>query len=88
MNVLRANILRRAKQDGPSFALTAEVFGACVARTGSLEQVFENFLGTGNLPSQTGLGLMQNKVTDILSPVANCICAVKRVRSSRFFFIM
>ena len=61
--MLRANILRRAKQDGPSFALTPEVFGSCAARTGSLEKPFENFLGTGNLPSQSGLGLMQNKVS-------------------------
>jgi len=59
--VLRANILRRAKQDGPTFNLTPEVFNNCATRTGSLEKPFQNFSGTVNLSSQGGFGLMQNK---------------------------
>ncbi len=43
----------------------------CANRTFSLERQFENFLGTGNLPSETGLGLMQAKGLTIMAENIN-----------------
>ena len=40
-------------------------------KKGSIEKPFENFLGTGNLPSKTGLGLMQNKGLTIMAENIN-----------------
>ncbi len=60
---MKANILKLAKRDGPSFTLTPDLFSRSAALSGSLEKPFENFLGTGNLPSRTGLGLMQSTVS-------------------------
>ena len=36
-----------------------------------LEKMYENFLGTGNLPSQSGLGLMQDKGLTIMAENIN-----------------
>ena len=38
---------------------------------GNLEKPLENFLGTGNLPSRTGLGLMQDKGLTIMAENIN-----------------
>merc|ERR1711902_483158 len=44
----------------------------CLQQTLGLERMFENFLGTGNLPStKSGLGLMQNKGLTIMAENIN-----------------
>ncbi len=43
----------------------------CANRTSGLERQFENFLGTGNLPSESGLGLMQTKGMTIMAENIN-----------------
>ena len=68
---MKAIILRKAKSEGPGFSLTPETMNWCAARSGSIEKPFENFLGTGNLPSKTGLGLMQNKGLTIMAENIN-----------------
>merc|ERR550519_1851461 len=69
--ILKQVILRKAKTAGPTFDLTPLVMNNCATKTGSLEKPFENFLGTGNLPSKTGLGLMQNKGLTIMAENIN-----------------
>jgi len=71
MTTMKAIIIRKSKSDGSGFSLTPEVMNWCALRSGSLEKSFENFLGTGNLPSQTGLGLMQNKGLTIMAENIN-----------------
>ena len=58
---LKAAILKRAKVQGGKFEFNSTTLQGCLQGTLHLERPFENFLGTGNLPSVTGLGLMQNK---------------------------
>jgi hypothetical protein len=43
----------------------------CLTKTIGLERMFENFIGTGNLPSKSGLGLMQNKGLSIMAENIN-----------------
>merc|ERR1719158_25003 len=69
--ILKQVILRKAKTVGPTFDLTPTVMNNCATKTGSLEKPFENFLGTGNLPSKTGLGLMQDKGLTIMAENIN-----------------
>merc|ERR1719414_2799412 len=71
MTILKMVILRMAKMKGPAFDLTPTVMNNCATKTGSLEKPFENFLGTGNLPSKTGLGLMQDKGLTIMAENIN-----------------
>merc|ERR1719239_1332426 len=71
MMILKMVILRMAKMKGSAFDLTPTVMNACASKTGSLEKPFENFLGTGNLPSKTGLGLMQDKGLTIMAENIN-----------------
>merc|ERR1719211_815636 len=71
VRVLKAMILRKAKSTGPGFDLTPSTIQNCAARSGSIEKPLENFLGTGNLPSSTGLGLMQNKGLTIMAENIN-----------------
>ena len=71
MTILKIVILRMAKTKGSAFDLTPSVMNNCVTKTGSLEKPFENFLGTGNLPSKTGLGLMQDKGLTIMAENIN-----------------
>jgi len=71
VRVLKAMILRKAKSTGPGFDLTPSTIQNCASKTGSIEKPFENFLGTGNLPSQSGLGLMQNKGLTIMAENIN-----------------
>ena len=68
---LRAAILKRAKIAGSKFELNPQTMAICLPGTLTLENVFENFLGTGNLPSVTGLGLMQNKGLTIMAENIN-----------------
>jgi len=71
LNTLKLLILRRSKTDGASFQLTPEVMNALMSKTGNIEKPFENFLGTGNLPSRTGLGLMQSSGMTIMAENIN-----------------
>ena len=71
MTILKMVILRMAKMKGSAFDLTPTVMNNCATKTGSLEKPFENFLGTGNLPSKTGLGLMQDKGLTIMAENIN-----------------
>ena len=69
--ILKTVILQKAQKAGPTFDLTPTIMNNCAAKTGSLEKPFENFLGTGNLPSRTGLGLMQDKGLTIMAENIN-----------------
>ena len=71
MTILKMVILRMAKMKGSAFDLTPTVMNNCATKTGNLEKPFENFLGTGNLPSKTGLGLMQDKGLTIMAENIN-----------------
>ena len=71
MTILKMVILRMAKMKGSAFDLTPTVMNNCASKTGNLEKPFENFLGTGNLPSKTGLGLMQDKGLTIMAENIN-----------------
>ena len=71
MTILKMVILRMAKMKGSAFDLTPTVMNNCATKSGSLEKPFENFLGTGNLPSKTGLGLMQDKGLTIMAENIN-----------------
>merc|ERR550519_1445385 len=71
MKVLKFQILRKAKMVGSGFDLTPQVVNWCTTKTGTLEKPFENFIATGNLPSKTGLGLMQNKGLTIMAENIN-----------------
>ena len=69
--ILKTVILQKAQKAGPTFDLTPTIMNNCAAKTGSLEKPFENFMGTGNLPSRTGLGLMQDKGLTIMAENIN-----------------
>merc|ERR1719209_71445 len=69
--ILKQVILRKAKTVGPTFDLTPTMMNNCATKVGSLEKPLENFLGTGNLPSKTGLGLMQDKGLTIMAENIN-----------------
>ena len=71
LQTLKAAILRKSKMTGPGFELTPQVMQWCATKTITLEKPFENFLGTGNLPSSTGLGLMQDKGLTIMAENIN-----------------
>merc|ERR550519_1852183 len=71
LTILKTVILRKAKTAGPTFDLTPLVMNNCATKTGSFEKPFENFLGTGNLPSKSGLGLMQDKGLTIMAENIN-----------------
>lgn len=61
---LKFAILQKAKmaKSGAELKITPQYFLWAVKKTGSFEKMFENFLGTGNLPTTAnGLGLMQDK---------------------------
>merc|ERR1719209_2506905 len=69
--ILKQVILRKARTVGPTFDLTPTMMNNCATKVGSLEKPLENFLGTGNLPSRTGLGLMQDKGLTIMAENIN-----------------
>jgi DNA-directed RNA polymerase I subunit RPA2 len=68
---LKSSILRKAKANAGTFDLTPTAMDWCLTKTMTLERLFENFMGTGNLPSQTGLGLMQDKGLTIMAENIN-----------------
>ena len=66
---MKMAILRRSKM--PNFDLNANTMYWCVNKTLTLERMFETFISTGNLPTQTGLGLMQDKGMTIMAENIN-----------------
>ncbi len=68
---VKSNVMRKAKESKTAFELTPKVMDWCSTRTFNLERQFDNFLGTGNLPSESGLGLMQNKGLTIMAENIN-----------------
>merc|ERR1719153_470003 len=69
--ILKTVILKKAQTVGSTFDLTPTMMNACATKTGTLERPFENFISTGNLPSRTGLGLMQDKGLTIMAENIN-----------------
>nr|CAD7405467.1 unnamed protein product [Timema poppensis] len=60
LTILRALILKKANNN-PEYKLTVAELELMTKRSGSIENSMENFLATGNIYSQSGLGLMQDK---------------------------
>lgn len=58
LQALKANVLKRATDD--SYTLNSVNMMTALKYAGLLDRSVENFLSTGNLTSNTGLGLMQN----------------------------
>merc|ERR1719242_2217456 len=73
LTTLKQSIMKKAKSttSPQSFELNPHLMEDCLRHTIHLERMFENFLGTGNLPSSTGLGLMQNKGLTIMAENIN-----------------
>eukprot|EP00094_Tigriopus_californicus_P000620 TCALIF_00602-PA protein Name:"Similar to POLR1B DNA-directed RNA polymerase I subunit RPA2 (Pongo abelii)" AED:0.03 eAED:0.03 QI:23/0.66/0.75/1/0.66/1/4/44/1177 len=71
MTSLKANILKRTRGARGNPEVNPEAIQLCANRTITLEKMFENFLGTGNLPSQSGLGLMQDSGLTIMAENIN-----------------
>ena len=82
LQTLNAAVIRRAKATpkvtsvGVVGGLTQQELSPaamqwCLTKTMGLEKMFENFVGTGNLPSKSGLGLMQNKGLSIMAENIN-----------------
>ena len=80
---LKAAVIRKAKTT-PKVSSVGTVGGGhsqqdlhpaamqwCLQKTLTLEKMFENFVGTGNLPSKSGLGLMQDKGLSIMAENIN-----------------
>ena len=68
---LKGSILKKARMTSGAFEITPSVMDVCLKGTLMLEKMYENFLGTGNLPSQSGLGLMQDKGLTIMAENIN-----------------
>jgi len=71
MHSMRASIQKKIRDTRTTVELTPKVMHACANKTLHLERMFENFLGTGNLPSESGLGLMQSSGLTIMAENIN-----------------
>jgi len=71
LRTLKSAILKRESMSSTPFELTPGNMDWCLSKTWNFERLFENFLGTGNLPSETGLGLMQDKGLTIMAENIN-----------------
>ena len=71
LRTLQMAILKKESMTTTQFELTPSVMDWCLTKTWNFERLFENFLGTGNLPSETGLGLMQDKGLTIMAENIN-----------------
>ena len=79
LQTLKAAVIRRAKATPKVTSvggmtqqeLSPAAMQWCLTKTMGLEKMFENFVGTGNLPSKSGLGLMQNKGLSIMAENIN-----------------
>ncbi|XP_011500009.1 PREDICTED: DNA-directed RNA polymerase I subunit RPA2 [Ceratosolen solmsi marchali] len=68
---LRTNIARRAKNIGSNFTLNNQEMINILKSGSTLDSQMENFLSTGNIRSQSGLGLMQNTGLSIVAENIN-----------------
>lgn len=66
---LRMNLLKRCRRDNFSLGLSEVTTSS--GRSGSLESTMETFLSTGNITTNTGLGLMQDKGLTIVAENIN-----------------
>ncbi|XP_015126829.1 DNA-directed RNA polymerase I subunit RPA2 [Diachasma alloeum] len=71
LSILRMSILKRAKTVGNNFYITPQEMLTAMKYTGTIESSMENFLSTGNIKSQTGLGLMQHSGLTIVAENIN-----------------
>ncbi|XP_043275867.1 DNA-directed RNA polymerase I subunit RPA2 [Venturia canescens] len=71
LTIIRMLITRRAKSAGNGYKLTVSEMLTILKQTGTFESQMENFLATGNIKSQTGLGLMQNTGLTIVAENIN-----------------
>ena len=68
---LKMAILKKATMMGNSFQLNSQTMNLCLQQTINLETMFDTFIGTGNLPSASGLGLMQKAGLTIMAENIN-----------------
>ncbi|XP_001606574.2 DNA-directed RNA polymerase I subunit RPA2 [Nasonia vitripennis] len=68
---LRSVIVRRAKNVGNNFTLNVQEMLNALKSCGTFDSQMENFLATGNVRSQTGLGLMQSTGLSIVAENIN-----------------
>lgn len=66
---LKANILKRARR--MNYSLSAAEIQQAARQAGGFENIMETFLATGNISSNTGLGLMQDKGLTIVAENIN-----------------
>jgi len=71
LNEIKALIIKKARLQSQKLNITPEMVESCSKRCKTMETVFTNFLGTGNLPSRSGLGLMQDKGLTIMAENIN-----------------
>lgn len=67
---IKSNVLKRAKTKS-NFSLSATELQFCMKVSGGFESMMEAFLSTGNLVSNSGLGLMQDKGLTIMAENIN-----------------
>lgn len=68
--MLKTNIIKRSTSK-PNFSLGPYEIAFCAKMSGGFESVMETFLATGNLNSNSGLGLMQDKGLTIVAENIN-----------------
>ncbi|XP_011302385.1 DNA-directed RNA polymerase I subunit RPA2 [Fopius arisanus] len=71
LSILRMSIMKRAKTVGNNFRISPQEMLTAMKHTGTIESSMENFLSTGNIKSQTGLGLMQHSGLTIVAENIN-----------------
>ncbi|XP_012287077.1 DNA-directed RNA polymerase I subunit RPA2 isoform X2 [Orussus abietinus] len=68
---LKATVTKRMKNTGSAYALTVQEMLTALKYCGTLETQMENFVATGNIKSNSGLGLMQNTGLTIVAENIN-----------------
>lgn len=71
LTVLRIAILKRAKTVGNRFAMTPQEMLLAMKHAGTIESSMENFVSTGNIKSQSGLGITQHTGLTIVAENIN-----------------
>ncbi|XP_023247009.1 DNA-directed RNA polymerase I subunit RPA2 isoform X3 [Copidosoma floridanum] len=69
--VLRSNISKRSNNVGNSFTLNTQEMQNMLKYCGTFDSQMENFLSTGNIRSQSGLGLLQHSGLTIVAENIN-----------------
>ncbi|CAB3379485.1 Hypothetical predicted protein [Cloeon dipterum] len=68
---LKSNITKRSNIKGSLYEFTTDELDQCIRRCGTFENALSNFLATGNITSNSGLGLMQDKGLTIVAENIN-----------------